>query len=43
MGSYAFLAARKKYVEFIDHVHALAMIALKAADGQPGADMQVRL
>jgi hypothetical protein len=37
----AAVAARKEYVEFIDHVHALATIALKAADGEPGADMQV--
>jgi hypothetical protein len=39
MGSYAFLAACKEHVEFIDHVHALATIPLKAADGESGTDM----
>jgi len=33
----AAVAARKAYVDYIDHVHALAAIALKAADGVPGA------
>jgi hypothetical protein len=31
------VAARKAYVDYIDHVHALAAIALKAADDVPGA------
>lgn len=38
----AAVAARKAYVDFIDHVHALAAIALKAADGVPGAGVQVQ-
>lgn len=38
----AAVAARKAYVDYIDHVHALAGIALKAADGVPGADLQVQ-
>jgi hypothetical protein len=33
----AAIAARKAYLDYIDHVHALAAIALKAADGVPGA------
>lgn len=33
----AAVAARKAYVDYIDHVHALAGIALKAADGVTGA------
>jgi hypothetical protein len=33
----AAVAARKAYVDYIDHVHALAAIALKAADGVSGA------
>eukprot|EP00878_Enallax_costatus_P017598 GHUV01018490.1.p1 GENE.GHUV01018490.1~~GHUV01018490.1.p1 ORF type:complete len:191 (+),score=60.56 GHUV01018490.1:76-573(+) len=38
----AAVAARKAFVDFIDHVHALATIALKADDEVPGAAVQVQ-
>ncbi|KAF8057645.1 FUM1 [Scenedesmus sp. PABB004] len=36
----AAVAARRNYVDFINHVHSLAGTALRAADGEPGAALQ---